>query len=88
MRTTVNLPDDVYELARSHAHVRRIPLGDAIAELVRQVRERKPIGIRYERGIPVFDTPPDGPPITLEDIQRAQDQLDEEDAFSAMHPER
>ena len=91
MRTTVNIADDVYELARNHAHARRISLGEAITELVRQGREqagRKPLGIRYENGIPVFDTPPDAPMITLEDVQRAQDQLDEEDAWRAFHPER
>src|SRR5437016_2635303 len=36
MRTTLNLPDDVYEVARSLAAARGISLGDALAELVRR----------------------------------------------------
>jgi hypothetical protein len=89
MRTTVNIADDVYEMARERAHKKRISLGEALTELVRQGREqteRKPIGIRYENGYPVFDTPQEAPMISLEDIQRAQDLMDEEDAFRAMHP--
>jgi hypothetical protein len=86
MRTTVTLPDDVYELARDHAHSRRISLGDALAELVRRSEPRPPLGIRYENGFPVFDTPPDAPKITMEDIRRAQDLLDEEDLRRALHP--
>jgi len=35
MRATVNLPDDVYEAARSLAHSRGVSLGDAFADLVR-----------------------------------------------------
>ena len=34
MRTTVNLPEDVYQAARSVAAVKDISLGDAIADLV------------------------------------------------------
>jgi hypothetical protein len=34
MRITLNLPDDIYEIARSLAEARRISLGDAIATLV------------------------------------------------------
>ena len=29
MRTTLTLPDDVYNVAKDFAHERRIPLGDA-----------------------------------------------------------
>ena len=86
MRTTVTLPDDIYEMARAHAHARRISLGDALAELVRRGEPRPPLGIRYENGFPVFDTPPGAPKITLEDVQRAQESLDEEDARRAWEP--
>ena len=36
MRTTVNLPEDVYEVARSIASAKRISLGEALAQLVRR----------------------------------------------------
>jgi hypothetical protein len=42
MRTTVNLPDDVYEMARSIAGAKRISLGDALAELARNSLRRAP----------------------------------------------
>jgi hypothetical protein len=93
MRTTVNLPDDVYELARERAHRRRISLGEALSELVRngadlETSARKPLGIRFENGFPVFDVPPDAPKLTSEDVRRMQDHLDEEDAHGAWNSER
>jgi hypothetical protein len=35
MRTTLNLPDDVYEVARSLSIQKNLSLGDALGELVR-----------------------------------------------------
>ena len=42
MRTTLTLPDDVYNVAKDFAHERRIPLGDAVAELVRRALRPAP----------------------------------------------
>lgn len=75
MRTTVNLPDDVYEMARAIAHARRVSLGDAIAELVRQ-RTKPPAKIIFDRGVPMFELPPDSPIITLEHTLALEDELD------------
>ncbi len=36
MRTTINLDDDVYELASAYASARGVTLGTAIGELVRK----------------------------------------------------
>jgi hypothetical protein len=74
MRTTVNLPDDIYRIARDVAHVRNISLGDAIAELVRQgLRPSDPLD--FSGPFPKFKVPPDAEPITLEQLLEAEDEL-------------
>ena len=73
MRTTVNLPDDVYEAARSLAGANRVSLGDALAQLVRRGL-RPAVSIRTDNGFPCFDIPEDSPPITLEQTLAAEDE--------------
>jgi len=73
MRTTVNLPDDVYEIARSVASARRVSLGDALADLVRQGFDRKP-RVRNESGFPCFSVSRRAPPITLDHTLNAEDE--------------
>jgi hypothetical protein len=75
MRTTVNLPDDVYEAARSVAAVKDISLGDAIADLVRQGL-RPPMRTEMRNGIPMVVLPKDSPLITLEHTLAIEDDLD------------
>ena len=75
MRTTINLPDDIYEAARSVATVKDIPLGDALAELVRQGL-RAPVVMEMRSGIPTVVLPRDSPIITLEHTLAIEDDLD------------
>ncbi len=72
MRTTINLPDAIYAIARSIAHSKDISLGEAVAELVR--RGLQP-GSRIDAGaaFPCFSVPPDAAPITLEQTLEADD---------------
>jgi len=72
MRTTVNLPEDVYQAARSVAQLEDISLGDAIAELVR--RGLRPTLIDTSGVFPQFVLPPDAPPITLERTLELEDE--------------
>lgn len=74
MRTTINLPNDVYRVARDVAHVRNISLGDAIAELVRQGL-RPSDRLDFSGPFPKFKVPPDAEPITLEQLLEAEDEL-------------
>jgi hypothetical protein len=73
MRTTLNIPDDVYDVVRSFAEARRVPLGEAVAELVRK-------GLRPEHRIqtpevfPRFSVPKGAAPITLEQTLSAEDE--------------
>jgi hypothetical protein len=74
MRTTLNLPDDVYEIARSLAAARRISMGDALAELVR--RGINPQSRLDESTVfPHFIVPADAAPLTLEKTLEADDDL-------------
>ena len=73
MRTTVNLPDDVYEVARSVAVARRISLGEALAELVRRGFRPAP-RLKTTSAFPCFAVPADAPPITLEQTMAAEDE--------------
>lgn len=74
MRTTLNLPDDVYEAARSVAAARRISMGDALAELVRRGL-RPPRRIEKGGAFPSFSVSADALPITLEQTLAAEDEL-------------
>ena len=71
MRTTLNLPDDVFHAARSLAAACEISLGEALAELVRRGL-RAPVGI-VEKAFPCFDVA-DERPITLEATLAAEDE--------------
>jgi hypothetical protein len=71
MRTTVNLPEDVYEIARSLAAAKRISMGEALAELVR--RGLHPV--RRLKTFPCFAVPKNAAPITLEQTLEAEDDL-------------
>ena len=74
MRTTVNLPDDVYRVVRDVANVKNISLGDALAELVRQGL-RPSDRLDFSGPFPKFKVPPDAEPITLEQTLAAEDEL-------------
>lgn len=75
MRTTINLPDDVYEAARSVATVKDISLGEALADLVRQGL-RPSLVMQRENGLLVPILPKDSPIITLEHTLEIEDALD------------
>jgi hypothetical protein len=84
MRTTVNLPGDVYRIAREVAHVRDISLGDAIAELVRQGLNPRGLSAQgfdpsdrldFSGPFPKFKVPPGAEPITLDQLLAAEGDL-------------
>jgi len=74
MRTTWNIDDEIVEEVKQYARIRSIPAGEAAGQLIRQGL-RAGIGIRYESGFPVFDTPADSPVVTLEHTLRLEDEL-------------
>lgn len=74
MRTTLNLPDDIYDIARSVAASKQISLGDAVAELVRRGLSPRPLA-NHDAIFPHFVVPADAPPITLEKTLEAEDEI-------------
>ena len=74
MRTTLNLPEDVYEVARSLAALKRVSLGEAVGELARN--GLKPaVQINTRKAFPSFVLPESAKPITLEQTLAAEDDL-------------
>lgn len=74
MRTTVNLPDDIYLAARCLAARKNISLGEALAELARRgLNPAVPIDTR--KPFPCFAVSEDAGPITLERTLAAEDEL-------------
>lgn len=74
MRTTLNLPEDVCQVARSLASVKGVSLGEAVAELVRQGLNR-PVRVDARKAFPCFTLPQNARPITLEQTLQAEDEL-------------
>ena len=74
MRTTLNIPDDVYDVVRSFAEARGVALGDAVAELVRKgLRPEGRIG--NQELFPSFTVPDGAAPLTLEQTLAAEDEM-------------
>lgn len=76
MRTTVNIDDEIYRIARSVARSRDISIGAALSDLARKglMAERAP-AYTLEEGVPVFAVPPGAPAISLETLRAADDEL-------------
>ena len=76
MRTTIDLPDDLLDIARSLARGRKQTLGEVVADLMRRgINPPEPARITYENGFPVLHT--NGPTITNEDVRAHEDEEDE-----------
>jgi hypothetical protein len=75
MRTTLNLDDDVFQVARVYAQGRSLALGKAVSELVRKGL-RAPVGTRVVNGVHVFDLPAGGPRISSERVKELESELE------------
>ncbi len=75
MRTTLNVDDDVLEVAKSIADLHRISIGQALSDLARKGLKTQ-MGMRKDpvSGFWVFDVPDDAPVVTMDAVQRAIDQ--------------
>ena len=74
MRTTIDIPDDLLETARSIARGRRQTLGQAVADLMRRAlgdQPAEPVRISPVTGLPVIHL---GRPTTLEDVKYLDDE--------------
>jgi hypothetical protein len=62
MRTTLNIDDDVLEMARKYSEARSLTLSKAASELMRK-GFAAPTPTHMLNGIIVFDLPPDSPAV-------------------------
>lgn len=74
MRTTINLPDDIYEVVRSTASAKRISLGEALAELIRRGLEPASRVEADESDFPRFSVSRHAAPITLDHTLDVEDE--------------
>ena len=75
MRTTVTLDDDVFEIVKRQARLRRQSVGRTLSDLVRRGLGA-PTRARDEGGLVVFLLPADSPVVTTELVR----QLEADDA--------
>lgn len=72
MRTTIDLPPDLHELARQLAHDGRRSLSDVIADLIRLGLARESAAIATtSRGLPQVSV---GRTVTAEDVRSLDDE--------------
>lgn len=71
MRTTLEIDDDVLEAARSVAMAEDKSIGKALSDLVRKGLESRGLS-RF----PAFAVAPDSPPITLEMVKDALNEIE------------
>jgi len=71
MRTTLNLDDDIAELAARQAKARGLSLGKAISELARRGLNAPTPATRRD-GLVVFQLPAGSPQVTTEAVRRIE----------------
>lgn len=81
MRTTLNIDDDVFELARTLAEAQRVSIGKALSELARRGAQARPFAVS-KSGFITFNFPEPRRPFGPEDVQAG---LDAEDAELAAY---
>ena len=75
MRTTLSLDDDVFREVKAYAESRDVAIGKAVSELVRRGLQA-PLQTRLVNGFHVVVLPPGSPPVSTEDVEKLQDELE------------
>ena len=75
MRTTLNIDDEILEVARSIAGERNLSVRAVLSELARRGLQPANAIWRRRKGIPVFDVSRDGTVLTLDRVKRHEGEL-------------
>jgi hypothetical protein len=75
MRTTLSLDDDVFREVKAYAESRDVAMGKAVSELVRRGLHA-PLQTRVVNGFYVVELPPGSPPVSAEDVEKLEDELE------------
>jgi hypothetical protein len=87
MRTTLNIDDDVFELARNLADSRKVSVGKALSDLARRgMQARSPT--RSKGGFYTFQVPEGTPLFGAQEVQAALDAEDSELALRFLNLQR
>jgi hypothetical protein len=71
MRTTLNLDDDILELATRQAKLRSVSLSKTVSDLLRRGLNA-PTPSQDKDGLVVFQLPADSPAVTTEEVRRIE----------------
>lgn len=74
MRTTINIDDEVYAVARSIAESTSQSIGKVITDLVRKGLSPTS-SVSYRDNLPVFEVRESSPVITIDDVLKDEDGL-------------
>ena len=74
MRTTLNLDDDVLEIAKTYAAAQKLSLGAAISHFIRKGTATQ-LRTKVVDGLHITDLPPDFPVVAIAHIQALDDHL-------------
>ena len=70
MRTTLNIDDEILEVARSLAGERNTSVGAALSDLARRGLQQRPASHETRNGFPLFGVSRDTTPLTLDRVKR------------------
>ena len=73
MRTTLSIDDAAFAAAQAYAKARALKLGQAVSELILRGSAQK-LPLKQEKGVWVFDLPPDTPRVTAQQVQQMLDE--------------
>jgi len=74
MRTTINIDDKLYSIARSLAESRGISMGEAVSELMRRGLQNGSVSYEERSGLPVMQVSEQAAPITPEQVAQDADE--------------
>ena len=70
MRTTLNIDDEILEVARSLAGERHLSVGAVLSDLARRGLRQRGAGRRGRAGFPVFEVDRGSRPLTLDWVKQ------------------
>ena len=74
MRTTLDIDDDILEMAKSIARERNLSVGAVLSEFARRGLQRATALRREREGSPVFDISDDGTPLAFDRVKRYENE--------------
>jgi hypothetical protein len=81
MKTTIDIPDDLFREAKARAALDGVKLKDLVTEALRQRLRAGAKRKRHRTKFPIIEGDPTAPPLTTEMVQAALAQMErEEDA--------